>query len=91
MREETTYRVCKDLQKAGLFTAVQNAEYWATRADYLTIYEYILTNYPTKPRGYQRETAKALSFSKLGGGYCGLLDATDVKTAVHVMESLIYI
>lgn len=67
MVEKSTYSVCKDLQKAGLFTAAQNAEYWATRADYLTIYEYILSNYPTKPRGYQRETAKVLSFSRLGG------------------------
>ena len=67
MKEISTYEACKRLQAAGLFGLVQNAEYWAVRADYLTIYEYILANYPDRPYGYQRETAKALSFKRLGG------------------------
>lgn len=91
MKEISTYEACKRLQAAGLFDLAQNAEYWSVRADYLTIYEYILANYPDRPYGYQKATAKALSFKRLGGGYCDILDANDVKRALRVMESSVYI
>ena len=69
MKETTIYQFIKTLQKKGVWNGIAGScSYWATRADYLTIYEYVQTNFPTHPYGYLVKTANALSNKRLGGG-----------------------
>ena len=69
VKETTIYQFIKTLQKKGVWNGIAGScSYWATRADYLTIYEYVQTNFPTHPYGYLVKTANALSNKRLGGG-----------------------
>ena len=91
MKETTIYQFIKTLQKKGVWNGIAGScSYWATRADYLTIYEYVQTNFPTHPYGYLVKTANALSNKRLGGGYYWL-DKENIKYALRTMEEKIFV
>lgn len=69
MKTVSVYDLILRLRKAGLWNAVAGScQYWATHADYATIYEWILQHEPLRTYGYRVRACKALSFKKLGGG-----------------------
>ena len=75
------------LREAGFWLGVsRSCEWWRTRADYLTVYEYILTHEPERRYGYMVRTADALSNKWLGGGRKRILDETYVHHALREME-----
>ena len=69
MKTISVYDLILRLRKAGLWNAVAGScQYWATRADYATIYEWIRTHEPARTYGYRVRACKALSHKILGGG-----------------------
>ena len=86
--KETQYDLICRLQRLGVWREVScSCEWWRTRADYLTVYEYILTHEPERRRGFRTRVADALSNKRLGGGSVRILDENYVHQAIREMEA----
>ena len=92
MKEIRVYDFIQQLRKKGVWVGISGScEWWNTRADYETIYNYILTHHPERKYGYLSETANSLSNKRLGGGGKYILDRENVKWAIRAMEETIYV
>ena len=86
------YDFIQFLKSVGAWDGVAGScAYWNTRADYETVYAYILAHDPERKYGYLARTANTLSDKRLGGGGKYFFDRDNVRKIVEAMEETILV